>query len=578
MATNETIMMFKKLHIAGQGINCVVAVVLVVVSLAGSTACGQIYLEGNHAVSAARIQQWLAETGAQSPSRMAEQLGAHYREAGYYDARVVIDHDSLTSELIARIDEGPAVTLGKIQAQFIADYAGAVDETAINEILSGIASRENIDRGIRRIVEEIAADGYPVVQISPVDFKRQGNTLNFSLEIDPGPPVRVGYWRITGLGRTDTAYIRETLGLATGAIWDRETQTRLKGKIAELEYLRPAAEPRIIEHHADTLVTVEVPLAELPAVVADGGIGLASGRGGEQGLRGSIRLTVDNPFGRGRHLGLVVSRPNERSSESLLEFADPHLITRRLGVSAGLVQSRQNTAYDRFAATVGMTLAVHRRTRLSMELGWTRITPLGGSSGLAPARSYDLSVAAGSLGFQDQPSGTLWQVEITGSLRRTFVNRGTTETVVSSRRYRVSGMAGRAFNCIQGIQLRPKLSSKSWLGRNPELNWGDELFLGGPETVRGLAEQSISARGYVLLSLEAGLRPAQYFGAFGFIDLAYYQRFLPENDKRTWRRLAAYGLGLETYNYLGRTRLEIGWPEQATAGDGVIYLRWLRGW
>jgi hypothetical protein len=234
--------------------------------------------------------------------------------------------------------------------------------------------------------------------------------------------------------------------------------------------------------------------------------------------------------------------------------------------------------YDRFSSGVGASLIVGRGIHLGLKIGWTRITPLGHHDKIFPARRYDVSVTAGDQIVDSQLPAVHWRLAMTASLRRTFDLRPGNEMSSSSRRVRLTASAKHNWTLGGGFNLRPKVSFHGWLGPDKDLSWGDELYLGGPETVRGYAERSLATRGYILFAVEAGYQPAARFRLFGFADLVYYRRFISDSPDRIWRRVAGYGLGLETINYLGQTRLEIGWPENAAAGDGVIYLRWLRGW
>ena len=577
-------MIIGELHMCRRTVARSVAAVCLMFMLMAPAMAESIIINGNHSIPTPTIQRWLAEIGDPPLPIIARQLADWYHEQGYYDATVVVEMDSLAAEkMILSIEEGPLVHLGAVFVRFQGDYFGALDQSAIAAMITGPASRQNIDDGLRKIVQGIAEEGYPAVRVSPVDFLRRGQMLSFTITIAPGSRARVGQWCITGLTRTDTAFVRRVLGLQTGMVWDRRECASLMQRIAGLDYLRLAAEPRIIRQDHDTLVTVELPLAEQPAVLADGGLGVDAEEGSKRGLRGRLRMTIENPFGGGQRLGLFISRPAGHSTESQVDFADPHLLGMGCGVTAGLAQLRQAGVYDRFSVYAGVTLHTRHEIRSALRFDWMRITPLSETNSINPARRYDLSA---NIGTRDS-SGIryfAWKAGATVSLRRTFTHTALTtggdgaETISSADRVCVAGIAGRILSLYQGIEIRPLISAKSWLGADDNLAWGDEIYLGGPETVRGYSERAFISRGYVLLNLEAGLQPLRSVGMYAFIDLAYYRKFPSANPDQLRRRVFGHGFGLETFNYLGRTRLEFGWPERTTAGDGVIYLRWLHGW
>lgn len=557
-----------------------IAAISISVLALGQPVVAQVRVAGNTAIPSPTIGRWLAEIGDRPVEEIACRLCEIYRRHGYYDAQVITHHDpSSPNEGVLCIDEGRPVMIGDITISCPSAFSGMIDQSMITSILTGIASRENIDQGLTRIVAELSGDGYPRACLVPQDFRRNGDRLSFALDIDPGPRARVDCWRITGLSRTDTAFVRKTLDLQVGVIWDRREKARVAKQAAELDYLLLAAEPRIIDSRDDALLTVEIPLVERPALIADGGLGLTAAEMGERGLRGRMRLTIENPFGRGRNLELMISRPSGQTSESRLNLADSRFAGSGVGLSLGLEQLRQASMYDRFSTRAGASLTASRRIRLGLEIGWMKITPLGDRADASPSRRYEVSLSARNAMAGLPAGGTDWQVTMTTSFRRTFQPRAAPAVPSSSRRIRLAASIEPRWTFGQGLDVHPLAAFAGWLGPDSDLSWGDEMYIGGPGTVRGYAERAFATRGHLLFATEVGYHPAGYIRFFGFGDLVYYRRFTSDGiTDRLWRRVVGYGLGLETINYLGRTRVEIGWPEGASAGEGVIYLRWLRGW
>jgi|GEM_PF-6521212 len=556
------------------------AVVCLFVLLAEQAAAakGKVHFEGNHSISSRIIQRWLAEIDGCPANELAQRLRDKYRRNGYYDALVTVlpgrqgPHDTTL-----RITEGPAVRLGVISVVLPDDFGDPFDRSLVSANLSGIASAENIDRSLTRLVQAMVDAGYPLARISPTDFKREGNKLHFTVQVNPGPQVRVGWWRISGLARTDTTRIRKTLALQTGVVWNDREKSRIRKRLQRLDYLRSAGDMCIVDGIEDTLVTVEIPLAERPALIADGGLGIAGGEAAG-GLRGRLQLAVENPFGGGRRARLLISRPGGRVSQSRLRFADPHIAGSRVGVSLELEQQRQAAAYDRFSGAAGTSVLWGCGVQAEFEVRWTKITPLKGLDNVLPGRRYDFSLAAGNRFPYGPHLSTGWRVSLTASVRRDFGPEVGVKSQSNTSRIRFSAGLGQYWKPAGSFALHLAGSVESWLGPDEYITWGDELYLGGPETVRGFAERSFMARGYALFSTEAGYYPTSPIGMFIFADLAFLRPFALSDPDRFEHLVAGYGLGLETTNYLGRTRLEVGWPEGGATRDGVIYLRWLRGW
>jgi len=540
----------------------------------------RVMFAGNKYISSSVLQRWSVEIGPCPADELAQLVQQRCRRSGYFDAIVsVAGNTAISGNIKLQIDEGSPVTFGDVEVGFPSEFNGAFFRAHIENTFSGVAAADRLDRLLRQTVEELADSGYARARAMPEDFRRIDDKLDFSLFIDPGPRVRVGAWRITGLARTDSGRVRRLLELYTGAVWNREEQSRIQDRVRQLDYLHPSGDMKIASHVCDSLVIVEIPLAERPSVLADGGIGLAGGQVSGNRWQGRFDLSVENPFGGGRRLNLLISRLAQNTSLSRLGYLDPDIAASRIGISLDLEQSRESSAYDRFSLGFGGLLRMSRTTQFELRFQWSRFTPLSEHNGINAARRYDLSVAVGESmpgGRTSVYSRTTWHMGITASFRREYSGGETHNELAARARANASLTCHWRSGRHWGLRLR--LSGESWIAPNRQLQWGDELYLGGPESIRGYGERTLTARGYVLTSLEAHYRPAARLGMYIFSDLAYLREFDLDDPNRQTRRAVGYGLGLETLNNLGRTRFELGWPEGAAFRDGVIYLRWLRGW
>ena len=519
------------------------------------------------------VQRWLIEIGERPADEIARHMQERYRREGFYDAVVTAAHDNtMLDDLVLQVQEGALVTFGEVAVMLPDGFDGEFIRAAAGLSFSGAASADNIEHSIARIVEELADAGYPSARVSPSGFHRECDRLSFRLDVAPGPPSRVGSWRIVGLERSDTARVRRLLGLQVGISWNREERSRLEEQVGRFDYFYLAGDIHILRRVSDSLVDVEIPLAERPAVVTDGGLGLTGGGASGNALRGRLNLSVENPFGDGRRLELLVSRPTSEMSESRLQMSDPHVAWSRFGAQLGLEQVHQSAAYDRVSLSAQGSTRLEHGVQAQLELRWAKVTPTAENTSQVSSRCYDVSISA-----RRTRHPLAWQMGITASMKRDFANASVNHDALTSR---ARALLGLDYTWQPTAQLVLSLAGKteSWLGPDAQLGWGDELYLGGSGTVRGFPERSIKARGFTLISAEAGYSPAKELTAFTFGDLAFYRPFPTASAGRALHRVLGYGLGLQISNRLGRTRLEIGWPQGRPLGEGMLYFRWLRGW
>ncbi len=536
----------------------------------------EITIQGKHTISGRLLELWAAECRDGDAAAIAEAVRERYCRNGYFDAQVV-GMAGPEETVILSISEGPAITLGEVKYILPEGADKTLFPFATEERMRGIASAANIENGLQRLVTSFVDKGYPLVQVSPENFHREGNLLLLSVRIDPGPRVRVAGWRIVGLERTDTADVRRLLELSAGLAWDLSQQSRIEEKLASIEYLRLSGRIDIARYLNDSSVVIEIPLAESPAITADGGLGLTGNNTGDAAWRGRLTVMVDNPFGGGRQLDLLLSHPGE-ATRSRLRFSDPQLGHSRIGLYVTLEQEKAPPLYDRVTGSLGWSLRAGREIYARAAGSWSKITPLSDQNGIAPARKYDFPLSVGNrLPGSRGAVAFFWSSGLSASIRREFgVGGGHTAATVS--RLRVNSSVRGLWSLRRDVRVRVAGHLASWLGPDTDLSWGDEIYLGGPESLRGYPERSFTTRGFALLSSEIGFYPTRAYGVFLFSDVAHYRPFSTASGRIVAEQVIGYGLGLETINYLGRTRLEVGWPEDGNIGDGVMYLRWLRGW
>ncbi len=552
-------------------------VVLMTTLIFGTAEAHEYQLTGNQSFSTREIVGWLASARVNNENAAAQVIRDHYRRRGFYDATVqAIAHtdDSTTCTII--IHEGPEIHLGRIDVRWVDSEKPILPEPQVQGAFAGVASESALHRGLETLVQRLRDDGYHYAQVFPDEFSRREERLDFTVRIAPGARLMVAEWQITGTQRTAPHLVRRRLRLRNGVPWTRRLRNEIEQTIRSWDYLRLTGSLAITRFINDSLVVVTIPLAEPPVFVADGGLGYDGGAMSRRGVQGTMNVRVDNPFGSGRKLNFELSRQTPRTSNTKLQIFDPHIIAAGIGVRLQLHQRRHARSYEQLSLGIGFPIALSPTDQGIVDFTWNRILPLTAGNGVPNSRRYDLSATFTKTVIHGSGSRTTLSTSTSGSVRRVY---GSSISGDETRlRFRLNGEMKHRRLLSSRFDLEFVGRGEGWLGHVVANSWGDEMYLGGPQSLKGYAEFAIPADAYVFLSTEIGYRLSSHTRMHTFVDYARYRPFQQYLLFSHWPVRWSAGIGTEARSRLGRTRLDIGWPLPGSLGEGIIYLRWMQGW
>lgn len=185
----------------------------------------------------------------------AQRIEGVYRQRGYFDAKVVnisIDREGLV-DLVFEVEEGEPVTLEEVAIDWKRTPNGEYEEstaelreeiktetmlfeccqthTRKGDVLDHIDYLDAKERLRRFFVER----GYAHVKIDgrvAVDLKEHSAEVSFA--VDPGPIVRMGETRITGLSTMPITVVQNRISWKEGEIFDPDEIATTRGRLLRL--------------------------------------------------------------------------------------------------------------------------------------------------------------------------------------------------------------------------------------------------------------------------------------------------------------------------------------------------------
>ena len=164
-------------------------------------------------------------------------IGAILESRGYYDGRVSVEVDSTSDplEALIRVEQGEQYRFGEVSVLF----PGNTDE-ALETIRPRIRTHQRVVADAvfdeqKRIIEQMNRRGYPFAKLvrRKVDVDREHQTVDLTLEFDPGRLAFFGPVQVEGLTELKPSYIRRQLPWREGRRYDsrqvRDFETKLLG-------------------------------------------------------------------------------------------------------------------------------------------------------------------------------------------------------------------------------------------------------------------------------------------------------------------------------------------------------------
>lgn len=501
------------------------------------------------------------------------------RSQGYYDGTVdvVVDQDSDPVKVTVNVERGPRYPIA--QCKII--YSRPPPKLAPTECpaldLQPNAPARSLDiiNASTKLVRALNEHGRPDAQIT----KREAivdhltKTMRLTFTVDPGREARFGDLQVSGVKRTNPAFLSRIVTWEKGAIYDVRKVDDYRKRLGDLNLFSTLdIKPQTDKESANGEVPIALSVSERKPRTIGGGVRYATNEG--PGLK--VFWEHRNFWGEAQDLRINLGIATiEQSLETILTL--PHQPDVGQTLSFGAKLAREDTdAYEKMGGTLSAQLA----------------TPLGGHwSGKA---GVQLDVAR-----LKQSSGSAFNVLLSLPVEALYDSTKAPLDPkkgerLSVRAQPVGGISdgARAFLILQSeASIYRALDTDQKFVAAGRLKIGTILFAsktnvpadfrfygGGGGSVRGFGYQAIGPRdalnkplgGRAIAEASAELRYRinQDYGVAGFVDagtVASNPAFKHSDTPRV-----GAGVGFRYYTGLGPLRLDVATPLNPRPGDGRI--------
>ena len=472
------------------------------------------------------------------------------------------------STFTALLHVGPAYTWFELRP-------GNVPEERLKE--AGFRPKQYADRPLNwaawqqlqsKLLQGYENQGFPFASVGLSELQFEGVHIGAVIAAEPGSLVRFGDLKLEGDLKLSPNYLKQFLGLKTGAPFDRARVLRLRQRLRELPFVSVTKDPELF-FRDDGVADVTLHLASRKAGRFDFLIGVLpnSSQVGRMLITGSMYADFQNQFGKGERLMASFERLRPETQQLALQFNYPYVLQLPFGADGRFnLYKRDSTflnleyhlgaSYLLEGASYWKALVSNRSTRLlsfnEARLLDTRRLPADldvsfNAFGIETALQrldYRLNPRRGWAGLLRATAGTK-RIRPNSRIVALGLQELYDTLTLRSAQYRIEAHVERFLPVLSAATVKLALQGGYIVSDQPVYR-NEQYRIGGNRLLRGFDEEFFFASQYTVATAEFRLLIAQNSYLYTFADAARLQDRSSEQNEVFYPYGFGAGIALET--------------------------------
>ncbi|MFQ5769974.1 MAG: outer membrane protein assembly factor [bacterium] len=551
----------------------------------------QLKIHGNEKISRSEIQHWFNFRKAELISekeviQRCSNVLEQFKQRGYYFAKFdsLLFHyqkDSLQVEVMVYLQEGDLLKINTLAVNGVS----AEDSEILAELQSKpgkIFRQEILQDDIDAIIQYYERKGYPFCKVTIVDFKLNKENpghesrVDMTLEVTPGPQVRIGAIEIQGNEQTKDFVILRQLNIQEGENYNQLKVDKIRPQLMKLGYFKWVNPPKL-EWQNDGTGKLIIELAEGNNNRFDGVIGYNPATVNSKGfVTGLIDISFRNLIGTGRQVEVHWERRTEKTQQLRFRYLEPWVVGLPLNAGFSFEQLIQDTSYVQRELGLDLRLVFNNNLSFFTQISKTSISPdsLGAVLfGIPPSKALNLAVGLtfNTLDHWLNPRrGVRYETSFAWS-RKTLkdIPKALDESKQSNtfNQKRLAIDFETYFPLFRWQVFAIGLHGRRITSDEGEIPITEQYRFGGTRDLRGYREEQFRGSRIAWANVEYRYLLSRNSRIFVFLDSGYYFREDAEAAK------IGYGVGLRLDTKLGFFGIDYGLGEGDGLSNGKIHLR-----
>lgn len=413
--------------------------------------------------------------------------------------------------------------------------------------------------------------GYYFVNLLSPSYIADNNKIDIHLYLQTGPVVTVSAVEFTGIKKTDPKLLERYLDISIGDTLNTTQLEEARIRLMDVGFVSSIAPAEIIPEPGYNKARVSFNLSETKLLKIEGAGGYIPDNNGN--FVGYLDFKLQNYFGGGRTLGLLVDKKEKNKAVQRLLYSQPLFLLGNGRAELLLATRDFREQFYEFSLNGSYNFEIGRNLKAQINLGWKNIEPNEDIIRANNVYQAGFGLKMGKMGkrFKETPQFLLsWDI---GYFAR-FYKGGLTDSVfsqsdVNDTRNRLK--IETTINLLVSTLLYLKAGFMDVNSSEQPLPNSEKFLFGGLSGLRGYRNDQFSARRLLILEVE----PRLYFSAenyfYPFADAAFYEYYhrdensqLSKIDDFIW----GYGFGFNLNADNRSFDITLSWGEGEGEGDG----------
>lgn len=502
-----------------------------------------------------------------------DSLLARYRDTGYVFAQVADSEEEHKEEIGLRVTviEGDRLRTGAIAFTGNRAFSDSYLRDRLKGPGAGFFSQRTLEADIEKLLSLYENTGYPFASITPGQFRTEGDRVDFLLQIDEGPRLRIAGITPRGLEFTRPHVVSREFRIRRGEFFDQKRIDRGIRRLRNSGLFRDVGEPVVLLAEEEGWCVVEVPLRETKGNRFSGLLGYDPGsQSREATITGELLLEANNLLGSGRKARLDWRKQTTTTLSLEAIYEEPWFLSRPVALRGQINHRIQDSTFAWTSGLISVLLQPSDLLEVRLGLGAERSVPQGSSGPVEDRSRKGKAIFGITRRTLDPPlnpdRGSEAVIEVELGLKEEFPpgesRRAFTVQKVGLDLTEIRPVVGHQAIALLG-HARSLFSDES-----PVPSY--ELFtLGGWRSLRGYREEEFRGTKVASATAEYRFLVSDRGRFFVFLESGYASG---EAGRGTRTVKPAYGFGFRLPSYLGTLGVDYGIAGGSNPAEGMVHV------
>ncbi len=476
---------------------------------------------------------------------------------GYPNSKVAID--TIEGTTIINIKFGDQYFIGNL----IID--GDINDTIVYDKHFVQSEYELL---IDSILETYKNKGFYFVNLLSQNYKTENNRVNVYLYLQTGPVVEVSSVEFAGIKKTDPKLLKRYLSISSGDTLNMEKIDESLRRLKDVDFITSSKSPEIIPEPGYNKARVRFNLSETKMFKIEGAGGYIPDDNGN--FVGYLDFKLQNYFGGGREIGLLIDQKEKNRSVQQLLYSQPLFLLGNGRVEFQLATRDFRELFYEFSINSRYDFEIGKKLKAQFNLGWKNLEPNADIIQAYNVYNAGFGIKMGKIekGFRRAPQFSVdWDIGYYARFYKEDVaDSVSTQVDINDTRNRLR--IESTVNLFASTILYLKANFMDVNSSEKPLPISERFLFGGMSGLRGYRNDQFSARRLLIFETEPRFHFSKNNYFYPFADAAYYEYYnLDENSiiNKFHDFIWGYGFGFNLNSDNRSFDIIISWGE----GDGT---------